>query len=580
MKKKKVTIVAIFLSFVLMIGGCGADSEDVAATSEEPGEVQEETVQEEEAEAETESEEEVSEEAETEEEAEEIPVYEEDTNVYGNTVGNIENDGTFIYNEEDGCLYFLNIYKGYMAKTVPETGHTVSLTDKRMTMLNLYDGKLYGVEITSEQENGKVYVYDLQSDTLEIFREDPVSYLQVADGTLYFTDDSDHTLRKMEAESGEETTLVDEPVYFPVVYKDTIVFQLDSDKESLYSIPKTGGEMIKLNDVRSYEPIVYHDRIYYKALDSDEQYTIRSMNMDGSGEEIIISEGTLTINLYEDMLYYVPQDVPNKVFYIDLSDETREVQSLELGDLVRTALKNTYGTTDIQIVKYGPIQFSGGYMIFMDMMKIGEQSYQDEYIYKMDTEEIFIIPEYCTDKGSAAPKQETGSNISAASDSGQAADAGQSAVSQSAAPASNAAGAQSNKDAQARAVAQSIADSIPAGSDLERVRAAAAAVAGYCSRGTYTSEVSDYNNAYGVFCKGVNTCAGATRALGLVLECMGYSWTHKNPNQWTHQWCELTMDGQVGWADGMGGLADYGEYPFLNGGSYTTSDGITYYLAQ
>lgn len=139
---------------------------------------------------------------------------------------------------------------------------------------------------------------------------------------------------------------------------------------------------------------------------------------------------------------------------------------------------------------------------------------------------------------------------------------------------------ESDKDAQARAVAQSIADSIPAGSGLERVRAATVAVAGYCSRGTYTSEVSDYNTAYGVFCKGVNTCAGATRALGLVLECMGYSWTHKNPNQWTHQWCELTMDGQTGWADGMGGLADYGEYPFMDGGSYTTPDGTTYYLAQ
>ena len=56
---------------------------------------------------------------------------------------------------------------------------------------------------------------------------------------------------------------------------------------------------------------------------------------------------------------------------------------------------------------------------------------------------------------------------------------------------------ESDKDAQARAVAQSIADSILAGSGLECVRAAAVAVAGYCSRGTYTLEVSDYNNAYG-----------------------------------------------------------------------------------
>lgn len=575
-------VTAIFLACVTLFGGCGRAEE----AADVQNEAQEETVQEEETEEtvqEMETETFTKEEAEAEKEAEEeTPVYEEDKNVYGNTVGNINNDGTFIYNEEDGCLYFLNIYSSGMAKTVPETGHTVSLTDKRMTMLNLYDGKLYGVEITSEQKNGKMYVYDLQEDALEVFRDDPVSYLRAADGTLYFTDEGDHTLRRMEIESREETTLVDEPVYFPVVYKDSIVFQLDSDKESLYSIPKAGGEMTKLNDVRSYEPVVYRDKIYYRALDDDEQYTIRRMNMDGSGEEIVTSEGTLQMNLYDGVLYYVPQDAPNKVCYIELSDETREVQSLELGGLIRTALKNTYGTSDLQIVQYGPIQFSGSYMIFMDMMRIGEQTFQDEYLYKMDTGELFIIPEYCTEKENADAKQETGPNIPAASDSGQTASGGGQAAANgvSAAPAPAAANPASDKDAQARVVAQSIADSIPAGSDLERVRAAAAAVAGYCSRGTYTSEVEDYNTAYGVFCKGVNTCAGATRALGLVLECMGYSWIHKNPNQWTHQWCELTMDGQTGWADGMGGLADYGEYPFMNGGSYTTSDGTTYYLAQ
>lgn len=60
----------------------------------------------------------------------------------------------------------------------------------------------------------------------------------------------------------------------------------------------------------------------------------------------------------------------------------------------------------------------------------------------------------------------------------------------------------------------------------------------------------------------------------------GFSWQHMNPNQWTHQWCALTMDGQPGWADGMGGIADYGDYPLLNGGSYTASDGTVYTLAQ
>ena len=120
------------------------------------------------------------------------------------------------------------------------------------------------------------------------------------------------------------------------------------------------------------------------------------------------------------------------------------------------------------------------------------------------------------------------------------------------------------KQAQARAVAQQIATGIGTqGTDLERVAKAAQAVSAYCSKATYTTEGSDYSQAYGVFIKGEYSCAGATRALGMVLECMGYKWEHVNPNQWTHQWCKVTMDGQAGWADGQIGMAGYGEHPFV-----------------
>ena len=39
---------------------------------------------------------------------------------------------------------------------------------------------------------------------------------------------------------------------------------------------------------------------------------------------------------------------------------------------------------------------------------------------------------------------------------------------------------------------------------------------------------------------------------------MGFTWQHTNENQNRHQWCIVTMDGQTGFADGMGGIAGYG----------------------
>lgn len=133
-------------------------------------------------------------------------------------------------------------------------------------------------------------------------------------------------------------------------------------------------------------------------------------------------------------------------------------------------------------------------------------------------------------------------------------------------------------ETQEETVAQQIADSITGNSDLEKVRQAAQIVAEYSWNAVYTTEDPDYQTAYGVLCKGVYTCAGSTRALGLVLECMGYSWSHVNENQWSHQWCSVVMDGQQGWADGMGGIADYGECPFATGGTYVDSDGQWYII--
>ena len=118
---------------------------------------------------------------------------------------------------------------------------------------------------------------------------------------------------------------------------------------------------------------------------------------------------------------------------------------------------------------------------------------------------------------------------------------------------------------EADKIARSIAEKIKAdkslNTDLKKVRTATRTVALYCSRGIYgNDEKRYYRSPYGVFVAGVFTCAGATRALGRVLDFMGYNWRHVNENQWAHQWCVLEMDGQIGFADGQVGMAGYGEH--------------------
>ncbi|MCR5236947.1 MAG: hypothetical protein K6E34_07065 [Lachnospiraceae bacterium] len=133
--------------------------------------------------------------------------------------------------------------------------------------------------------------------------------------------------------------------------------------------------------------------------------------------------------------------------------------------------------------------------------------------------------------------------------------------------------------AMADSIAQNIALSIMSNpayvTDLQKVQAAASIVASYAAGGTYGADVNKYyRSPYGVFITGNYTCAGTARALGRVLDYMGYPYIHMNENQYSHQWCILTMDGQTGFADGMSGLAGYGQ---LQSGM-TLADGSVIYF--
>ncbi len=109
--------------------------------------------------------------------------------------------------------------------------------------------------------------------------------------------------------------------------------------------------------------------------------------------------------------------------------------------------------------------------------------------------------------------------------------------------------------------------------DVEKVAYAAGIINAYCAQGTYTTEGKIYRTAYGVFVGGEYSCAGATRALGLVLDYLGITWVHKNANTWEDQWCQVIVDGKEGYADAITATAGYGKHP-NEGGS--EKDAVSY----
>ena len=101
--------------------------------------------------------------------------------------------------------------------------------------------------------------------------------------------------------------------------------------------------------------------------------------------------------------------------------------------------------------------------------------------------------------------------------------------------------------------------------EVEKVAYAAGIVRAYCDQGTFTTEGKIYRTAYGVFIGGQYSSAGATRALGLILDYLGITWVHKNINTWADQYCQVIVDGQEGYGDGISATAGYGKHPSEGG---------------
>lgn len=109
--------------------------------------------------------------------------------------------------------------------------------------------------------------------------------------------------------------------------------------------------------------------------------------------------------------------------------------------------------------------------------------------------------------------------------------------------------------------------------DLEKIAIAASLVNIYVSqsRGGVLEEIVDgqpvttpipgSDQPFGTLVTHHSTCAGDVRAMGLVLEYMGFEWFHYGEDQQGHQWCIVyDVDGETAFADGnMLGAVGYGE---------------------
>lgn len=486
------------------------------------------------------------------EETEEVPKEaEEDTTVYGNTAGNIIGGGLFL--EDDDYFYLYHGYDNCVYKTEKQTGISDKLVDGYCLQLNMVDGKIYA----NMAQDEAIIEIEPESGKITEIRKGRVEYLMSADRELYFTDVSDGSLRKISLDTMEETVLVDQPIVTPCIYKDAVYFALDSDGHYLYSVAREGGEITRINEVYSFMPTMYKDKIYYLGIENEE-YSIRSMDLDGSNEKVIVETDAVFMNLHDGKLYYVDGIDRSKVYFIDLDSEDLlpEVQDLEtkIEEAVnRYAIESV---SEYNLEGYMGLNLQRRYMAFMCMETMDGQQYMDEYIYDEINERILPVAYFFVNREvlEAAMEEATKESKEESADVGETAPAVPQAPAR-AYPAGNYSLGSVYGPKLSQAELDEVADAVQTYmnsydfSSMSEYDKVATAHDYLCNTCEFAPDwrYNRANTAWGALIYHEAQCSGYARAMKALCDAMGvgcyYVHADENAINPSHQWNEVCIDG-------------------------------------
>ena len=317
--------------------------------------------------------------------------------VYGNSIGNVYNAGLFLVNNTEKCFYLYNSYADSIYNTDQVSGLSAVLGNSAFTHLNRVGNKLYGILEAGERQDGSIVEVNLANGKQKVYRKGDYAYLLAVDDELFYLDMKDMSLCKLNVNTKRETVLVDEEVNGFDIWENMIYFRRVYDDGCLYSISINGGEMTKINDVSTITPMVYEGRVYYMAREN-KRYSLRSINVDGTDERIYVETQAEYSNIHDGIWYYIDPKQRDVISYLDLSQEAPEVQTLDLTEQVRVALKEAAlkSFADYEVKELSYLNFSGNYMLFLCTELLDNSVYTSEYIYNMTRDEVIVVSAFCT----------------------------------------------------------------------------------------------------------------------------------------------------------------------------------------
>lgn len=241
-----------------------------------------------------------------------------------NNLHSFVTDGTWVYGPSSSG-------SGTVAKARFDFSDWTVLDKNTNRMLapcvHVADGYLYYLESPDKKTHDLVKVRTSGTDSNVIITGIGESVQFLENGILYTTDSQHDDEGKLLPDSanlyfcdfnGEnQEKVLDFPVFYPTFINDKILYQCDSDNETLHIFDVKTGEDIRLTELPSYWPIFDGEYIYYTARENSEEWihTLWRIRQDGTGnEKLAVSNSIMCLLMKDEWLYFVNHEDELRIY--------------------------------------------------------------------------------------------------------------------------------------------------------------------------------------------------------------------------------------------------------------------------
>ncbi|BBF41573.1 hypothetical protein lbkm_0253 [Lachnospiraceae bacterium KM106-2] len=258
-----------------------------------------------------------------------------DSNVLGNTSGNIYNNGLFA--ENDGRIYFSNLSdNGALYSMKNDLSDYSKISSDKIVYINVTDPYIVYSRINNKKEQTSkkviafhnVGIYRINKDGSNTVSLDTTAAGMVNQEGNYvyfqhYDKASAYSLYSVKLDGKESKMLEDDPIYPGMIKQNTLYYAGYLKDHKLYKKDLVTNANSEISEGNYYMPILTDRYLYY--IDAGDNYKIKRAKTDGSDPETLVDKRCSTYNLSQNEKYLycqVDNQTDNGIYSVDTTSNT------------------------------------------------------------------------------------------------------------------------------------------------------------------------------------------------------------------------------------------------------------------